>query len=222
MSSSEHKKLIIYDLDGTLVDTGEDIAQAVDYMLRQMNSDVLSKAEVRHMVGGGLHDLVGRCLNTDDPVRVQRGMELFGQFYGQHLCDHSALYPSVKETLDYFHARARQAIVTNKPSPFAEALMDRLGVGHYFSEILAGGSAYPKKPDPASVRAVMARGQIAPEDALLLGDSPIDVETGRRAGILTVIVTQGFADRHELEAAKPDLLIDDVSAFLALVKARGW
>lgn len=219
---SRPKQLIIYDLDGTLVDTGEDIAEAVGYMLRQMDGAALSRAEVRRTVGGGLHDLVRRCLNTDDPARVQRGTELFGQFYGQHLCDHSALYPSVIETLDYFHPRARQAIVTNKPSPFAEQLMDRLGVGHYFAEIIAGGSAYPKKPDPEAVQAVMARGQATAEDTLLLGDSPIDIETGRRAGVLTVMVKQGFADDQELEAAKPDLLVEDVSAFLALAKARGW
>ena len=214
-------KLILYDLDGTLVDTGRDIAEAANAMLLELQGAPLPQEEIRRLVGNGLHDLVTRCLKTEDPALIERGLYLFGVHYGRHLFDHSHLYPAAREVLDYFSGRA-QAIVTNKPSPYAEELINGLGVADYFLAIIAGGPAYPKKPDPSAVRAMMQRVQAHPEETLLIGDSPVDVETGRRAGVLTVIVRQGFADPAELLAARPDVLVDDLAAVLVLARERRW
>jgi phosphoglycolate phosphatase len=215
------KKLILYDLDGTLVDTGEDIAFAANAMLQELHGVALPEAEIRQLVGHGLHDLVARCLQTNDSAVVANGVELFGTHYGRHLFDHSRLYPCVRELLDYFCPRA-QAIVTNKPHPYAEELMRGLGVAECFFAIVSGGSGYPKKPDPTAVHAMMQRAQARPDETLLIGDSPVDIETGRRAGIATVIVRQGFAEPEALAAAKPEMLVDDMAAVLALAQERGW
>jgi len=180
------KSLIVYDLDGTLVDTGEDIAQAVNAMLTRLQTDPLSLEEIRLYVGRGLHDLIRRCLKTDDPEQVERGCRLFEACYRDHLTDHSSVYPGVRETLEHFKDRT-QAVLTNKPDPFARELLAALGVAGYFAEILAVGSAYPKKPDPAALEALMQRAGVQSQDTLLVGDSTIDVETGRNAGVLTVM-----------------------------------
>lgn len=215
------KRLIIYDLDGTLVDTGEDIAEAVNAMLKELTGAALPRDAIRRCVGQGLHDLVRRCLKTDDEALVERGTVLFGDYYGRHLLDHSRLYPQARQTLDYFRDRT-QAIVTNKPQPFARDLLAGLGVADYFLEIIAPGSGFPKKPDPAAVHHLMARQRLAAEEVLLVGDSLIDVETGRNAGVLTVALTHGFQDQEDLAAADPDLLVHNFEELLALARRQTW
>jgi len=215
------KRLVIYDLDGTLVDTGEDIAQAANYMLQEMAVPPLSLEKVRQLVGKGLHDLVQRCLQTTDEAAIARGLQLFGDYYGHHLVDHSRLYPGVKETLEYFQARS-QAVVTNKPQPFAGDLLIQLDIAGYFREIVAVGGGYPKKPDPTAIRSLMGREGIRDQETLFIGDSLIDIETGRNAGVLTVIVTHGFADYHEVVAAQPDALVGNFHELLTLAKVRRW
>lgn len=215
------KRLIVYDLDGTLVDTAEDITEAINAMLTQLSISALSRDQIRRHVGRGLHDLVGRCLHTKDPAMLERGLRAFVEHYGAHMTDHSRLYPGVRETLEHFKSRT-QIIFTNKPNPYAADLMAKLGVGGYFQDILAGVPTAPRKPDPAALQALMRRLSVKPEEALLVGDSVIDAQTGRNAGILTVILGQGFEDRVALKAAKPDVMVDDVQTFLKMAKARGW
>ena len=219
--SSSRKRLIVYDLDGTLADTAEDIAEAVNAMLRQLAASPLSRDEIRRLVGRGLHDLIARCLDTNDPQRIRAGLDAFEAHYAAHLVDHSTLYPGVPEVLDYFHDR-RQAVLTNKPNPFARDLLAALGVAPRFCAILAGADGQPKKPDPTALRALMqAQGASAPE-TLLVGDSVIDVQTGRNAGVLTVIVAQGFEDPQALQAARPDLLVTHFTQLLQVAKRHGW
>lgn len=218
--SAAPKRLIIYDLDGTLVDTAEDITEAINAMLVQLSASTLPRDRIRHYVGRGLHDLVGRCLDTTDPALLSCGLRAFEAYYGAHLTDHSRLYPGVREALEHFKSRL-QIIFTNKPNPYAKDLVEALGIGGYFQEILAGGAA-PKKPDPSVLLALMQRMTVRPDEALLIGDSLIDVQTGRNAGILTVILGQGFEDRQTLTAAAPDVMVDHMEAFLQLAKQRGW
>ena len=215
------KRLIVYDLDGTLVDTGEDIAAAANQMLAALNGSPLPREEIRRCVGRGLHDLIARCLKTDDPRRVQRGLEIFEAHYAAHLVDHSALYPHATEVLDYFKDR-KQVVLTNKPNPFARDLLTALGVADYFVTIMAGGSLHPKKPDPAALLSLMHKEQITPQDTLLVGDSLIDVDTGRNAGILTVVMTHGFEDQAALAAAGPDVTVRNFQELLRLAQRHGW
>lgn len=218
--SAPPKRLIIYDLDGTLVDTAEDITEAINAMLTELSVSALPRDRIRHYVGRGLHDLVGRCLDTTDPALLSRGLRAFEAYYGAHLTDHSRVYPAVRDTLEHFASRM-QIIFTNKPDPYATDLVKMLGIGGYFQEILAGGAS-PKKPDPSTLLALMRRVKVKPEEALLIGDSLIDVQTGRNAGIFTVILGQGFEDRQTLTAATPDVMVDHMEAFLQLAKQRGW
>lgn len=219
--SASPKRLIIYDLDGTLVDTAEDITEAINAMLTELSVSTLSRDQIRRHVGRGLHDLVGRCLNTTDPALLSRGLRAFEAHYGAHMTDHSRLYPAARETLEHFKSRL-QIIFTNKPNPYAKDLIIALGISAYFHEILAGSAAAPRKPDPSVLLALMRDLKVKPEDALLVGDSLIDVETGRNAGILTVILGQGFEDREALTAAQPDIMVDDMRAFLKLAAQCGW
>ena len=215
------KQLVIYDLDGTLIDTLEDIARAVNHMTRELEAAPLAVEEVRRLVGHGLHQLVRGCLKTDDARRIERGATIYRAFYAEHLLDHSRLYPGAQEVLEHFKARA-QVVVTNKPDPFSRDLLRALGVAGYFLDVIAGDGAYPKKPDPAAVRAMMERAGASPGQTLLIGDSPIDIQTGQAAGVLTVGVLHGFTDEAELAAAGPDALAVDFQALLQLARRHGW
>lgn len=215
------KRLILYDLDGTLVDTREDIARAANHMRSEMGMDPLPREAICRFVGLGLRQLMQGCLETEDPGRIEQGTKLYRAHYTQHLLDHAVLYPSVREVLDHFRGRT-QAVVTNKPNPYSREILEALGVAGYFMEILAGDSEYPKKPDPAGILAVMARAVAIPAQTLWVGDSPIDVQTGARAGIQTVGVAHGFSPREELAASGPDELVEDFSQLLELARKRGW
>ena len=215
------KRLIIYDLDGTLADTLEDLTQAVNHTLRSLRAPELSREEVRGYVGRGVHDLIRSSLKTDEARRVDDGVAAFRAYYAQHLLDHTRLYPGASSLLDHFADRA-QAVVTNKPDPFSQEILAALGVLRYFVAVIAGEAEFPKKPDPASVRALMARVQVHPEEALLVGDSAIDVETGRNAGIMTACVLHGLGGEAELRAARPDVLVRDFAELLAVARARAW
>lgn len=215
------KQLILYDLDGTLVDTLADITCAANHMLRILQASAVSAHEVRGYIGCGVHELVKRCLNTEDPKRIEYGVSVYRAYYARHMLDQSRLYPGAREVLDYFNAR-RQAVITNKPNPFSREILTALGVADYFFEIIAGDSAYPKKPDPSAARAMVQRAGSRPEETLLIGDSPIDIETGRRAGVATIGVLHGFSDKGELLAAAPDVLVQDFSELLQHAKKEDW
>jgi phosphoglycolate phosphatase len=215
------KRLILYDLDGTLVDTLEDIAQAANHMLRELREAARPASDVRRYIGHGLHELVRGCLNTADAARIERGVAIYRAYYTAHLVDHSRLYPGAQAVLEHFKAR-RQAVITNKPNPYARDILRALGVADYFFEVVGGNSAYPKKPHPGSLRAIMERAKIAPQDSVFIGDSPVDVETGRHAGVLTVSVMHGFSDAHEIRAAAPDAMVENFHELLALATREGW
>ena len=214
-------RLVVYDLDGTLVDTLQDITNAANYLLSQMQAASLTPNQVRRFVGRGIHQLVGECLKTDDAGLVAEGMRIYRAYYQQHLADNSKLYPGARQALDYFKTRV-QAVISNKPNPYSTDLLKALGVEGYFMDIIGGDSPYPRKPDPASLNAVMERAGVSPHEAVMIGDSPIDVEMGRQAGVAVVTVTHGLADRDELVAAQPEAIVDSFQALIALAKTQGW
>ena len=215
------KRLILYDLDGTLVDTLADIAEATNHMLRTLQAPPMPADVIRRFVGRGVHELVAACLRTDEPQRIDEGVAVYRAYYADHLLDQSRLYLGATTLLDHFASRT-QAVITNKPNPFSRQILEALGVAHYFVEIIAGNSAYPRKPDPSSVHALMAAARVMPSDTVLIGDSPIDIETGRNAGIMTVAVMHGLSDESELVAAKPDLLVRDFAELLTVASHQGW
>ena len=215
------KRLVIYDLDGTLVDTLQDIAAATNHMLGALQKPPLDEDTVRRSVGRGLRELVSGCVRTDDQALIDEGIRVWWDYYGHHLADHSRLYPSTVEVLEYFKAR-QQVVITNKPNPFSRQLLDTLGVARYFRHIIGPDEPYPKKPDPAAVWAVMGELRVTAEEALLIGDSLVDIETGRNAGVLTVVLSHGLADEAELRAAHPDVLVRDFQELLDVARARHW
>ena len=211
----------MYDLDGTLVDTLEDIAGGVLHALRALGAPPVTIPEIRLAVGRGVHDLIAQCLKTADAQRVQEGVAAFRAHYAEHCLDRSRPYPGTQELLAHFRGR-HQAVITNKPDPFAHRILDALGLAGHFVQIIAGGSAYPHKPDPAALQAVMRAVGAAPPETLVVGDSVIDVQMGRRAGAATAVVLHGLGTEAELRTAAPDVLVADFAELLMLARQRKW
>lgn len=219
-SSARKLKLIIYDLDGTLVDTREDIALSANYMLTQMQAPQLPHDEIARYVGRGVFHLIKNCLKTDDQRQIDKGIKIYRKYYGEHMLDHSKLYPGAKQTLQAFDSR-KQVVLTNKPNPFSRELLEALGVAKYFSEIIAGDSNFPKKPDPAAIFAMQQRFDASSSETLFVGDSAVDIETARNAGVPIVVVTHGFSNETELKAARPDGIVKNFHQLTEWMSKKG-
>ena len=217
------KRLIVYDLDGTLVDTLQDITASANHMLATLGRPLVTTERVRGYVGRGVRELVRHCLEARDEAEVDRAMRIYREHYGRHLLETSQLYPEASDALKLFQRLGRaQAVLSNKPNPYSTQILAGLGVADCFMRIIGGDDGFPKKPDPASLRALMARAQASPPETVFIGDSPVDVETGRRAGVLTVAVTHGLATKAELAESKPDVTVDGFAQLVDLAHAQGW
>lgn len=200
----------MFDLDGTLAATGQDLANSVNYIRAALRLDPLENQLVYSHVGRGVEHLLRMSLPENSPDRSAEIMELFLKHYAEHLLDTTALYPQVRETLDYFKNKKR-AVVTNKLHRLTVPILRGLGIEGCFDAVLGGDSAAEKKPDPSALLQLLASFGIEPARALIVGDGDADIEAGRRAGVHTCGVTYGLGKKEELVAAGPDYLIDDLS-----------
>ena len=205
-------KLIVYDLDGTLIDSRRDIANAVNGTLKELGLKTLPMEQVSSFVGSGVMHLMRQTLEvvTSDPARyVDCSIKLFRRRYAEHLLDETRLYPSVIKVLEFFKAR-KQAVITNKPEDFSVTILRELGAASYFFRIVGGDRGFPKKPDPGSLQELLRSVGGAPEETVFVGDSAIDIETGKNAGVKTVAVTYGFGKQDEIEKSQPDFILADL------------
>jgi 2-phosphoglycolate phosphatase len=202
--------LVMFDLDGTLADTGRDLADAVNFTRAHFKLAILPDAAVLAHVGRGVEHLLRHALPEETPRHFEQVLRVFLKRYENHLLDATVLYPNVDETLEYFRGK-RRAVVSNKMQRLTVAVLRGLGIEHRFDIILGGDSAPQKKPHPALLQQTLARFQVPAHRALMIGDGGIDVEAGKQAGVLTCAVTYGLGDKEDIIAANPDFVIDALS-----------
>lgn len=205
-------KLLIFDLDGTLVDSRLDLVHSINAMLRHFKRPELPDDVVASYVGDGAPMLVRRALG--DPKNehfVKEALEYFLAYYRVHKLDYTHVYDGVKETLAALGCangvRRQMAVLSNKPVNPSRAIVEALGLGEFFVHVYGGNSFPTKKPDPLGARTLLQQTHARPEQAMIVGDSSNDVLTGRNAGLWTCGVTYGFAP-HTLALAPPDVVID--------------
>ena len=215
------KKLILYDLDGTLADTRRDIINGVRYALQILKGPDLTDDEIKDCVGTGLHALIKQVFRTEDEKLADQGSRLYRKHYKKHMLDHTKLYPGALEFLEHFKDR-KQAVITNKPNPFSSQILEALGVAHFFIAILAGDNGLPFKPDPAAIRHLMEETDAMAEEVIFVGDSPIDIQSARNAGVEIVTLSHGFASETALREARPDHIVRDFKELLWLAQEKGW
>jgi len=177
-------KLLIFDLDGTLVDSRLDVANAINHALEQLGHAALPHETIYRFVGNGIQRSIERILDTEAPDLVEQAIQLYRSHYGQHLLDHTVLYPHVEETLAAFRHK-KKAIISNKRQEPSVAILNGLGISHHFNMILGGDQVEEKKPAPEAVLRALDQLEVAPQDAIMIGDSPDDIQAGRSAGHVT-------------------------------------
>lgn len=203
-------QLLVFDFDGTLVDTRRDIVDSVNRALEELGLRTLDRATLCTFIGKGVNQLMERSLEGSGYGDLPRAIKAFMSHYEAHLMDHTALFPNCRETLDHFSGRPI-TILSNKPTRFITQILDALEYRAPFATIIGGDSVAAKKPDPVGLHHIMQQHGVSPEDTLMIGDSQVDIETGKRAGVRTCGVTYGHAGRASLETAQADWIIDDLS-----------
>jgi len=202
--------LIVYDFDGTLVDTLFDIAESVNLTLTELGLPQLSRKTIRKYVGKGVERLMSQTLEGSSFTNIPKAVSLFKKNYSENLVHHTDFYPHAREVLQYFKNK-NQAICSNKPEGFVRRILKSLNGLHYFDAVIGGDSVNSKKPDPEGLNYILQRLNISVDEAVLIGDSTVDIETGKRAGVYTCIVNFGFGFPDEISAANPDCSIDSLS-----------
>lgn len=202
-------RLLVFDLDGTLIDSKDDLVQSVNAVRRRLGLHTLPEETVASYVGRGVVVLMRRALGDDaTEAEVAQATEFFLEYYRDHMLDHTVPYPGVLEALEQLKPRS-MAVLTNKPVKFSKAILAGLGLNHYFTRVYGGNSFAQKKPDPVGILALMGEANVEAERTMMVGDSDTDVLTGRNAGVRTCGVTYGLAP-ETLKTSPPDLLLDDL------------
>lgn len=219
MTAPSAARHVAFDLDGTLIDSRADLAASVNHVLATCGRPAIDPRTVYRFVGDGARALVARTLGPMDDDALHAAVATFLLHYGRHCLDETRLYPGMRAALAAIRASGRTvSVVTNKPAALAERILDGLGVRDVFLDLVGGDSLPTRKPDPAGLRRVARRAGVATADTLLVGDSPIDLDTAERAGSAFCGVTWGPMP-EPLQARRPRWVVHDARDLVGMIGA---
>ena len=208
-------KLIMFDLDGTLVDTSKDITNALNYAIKPYGLKDLTVEDTIKMIGEGITRLIEKVLSNEKSQWRDEVIKRFLAYYSEHLVDYSSVYPYVRETLEKLNGY-KKAVISNKKENLSMKLLDKLGLLKYFNLVIGSDTTSERKPSPIPVIHVFTKLGIDPHESIIVGDSNYDIEAGKKAGIKTVAVTYGYRERHYLLDA--DYIIDNIKDLIIVLE----
>jgi phosphoglycolate phosphatase len=212
-------RALIFDLDGTLIDSQRDLIRSVNAMLQDMGREQLHEDTISGYIGHGAPQLVGKALgNNATEAERERALKFFLAYYEDHKMDSTCAYPGVPEALERL-AAFPMAILTNKPVRVSKRILEELGLARHFGAVYGGNSFETKKPDPLGARTILREFGAAPAEAILIGDSEVDVQTARNAGTLAAAVNYGFGT-HDRAAYPADLYLDRLTDLVPLLVSQ--
>ena len=213
-------ELLVFDLDGTLIDSKQDLALSVNAVRERIGLAPLDDGTVASYVGRGVVVLMRRALGEGATEEdVEQAVAFFLDYYRSHMLDHTVSYPGVREALEAL-AGCKLAVLTNKPVKFSRAILAGLGISRYFTQVYGGNSFEQKKPDPIGLMTIMRESGAAAAETMIVGDSDTDVLTGRNAGVWTCGVSYGLAP-ETLKTTPPDFMLDDLRELPRLLDGQG-
>jgi phosphoglycolate phosphatase len=216
-------RALIFDLDGTLIDSKLDLALSINAMLKRMGRAELVHEDIFGMVGNGAPVLVRRALGAENlktasDEEADTGLAYFLSYYRNHMLDNTVTYPGVREGLGLLENHP-MAVLTNKPVNFSRAILDGLGLSRYFRFVYGGNSFEKKKPHPMGVETLLRELNAKPQEAMIVGDSEVDIQTARNSGIWSCGVTYGLG-AEGLRAFPPDLMLDSLAELPAYLNGQ--
>jgi phosphoglycolate phosphatase len=210
-------RALIFDLDGTLIDSKRDLIYSVNAMLREMGRAELPEETISGYIGHGAPKLVSRALGESTPeAEKQRAIEFFLAYYEEHKLDSTCAYPGIAEALEQLSSLP-MAVLTNKPVRVSERILQALGLSKYFGVVYGGNSFETKKPDPLGANTILRELSAAPHEAILIGDSEVDIQTARNAGTLAAAVNYGFG-RHDRAVYPADIYLERLGDLATLLQ----
>lgn len=202
-------KALVFDLDGTLIDSKLDLVLSLNATLVDLGRKPLEHEQIASYVGGGVPLLMKRALgDSGTEEEIKKGIVHFLEYYRTHMLDNTVLYPGVRQCLDALRSRAL-AVLTNKPVKFSQAIIAGLNMSDYFRFVYGGNSFEKKKPDPVGLHTLLRDFKVAPRELMMVGDSEVDIQTARNAGTLACGVTYGLGRMGA--QFRPDLLLDTLA-----------
>jgi phosphoglycolate phosphatase len=209
-------KAILFDLDGTLIDSVTDLANSVNYTLAKLSLPLHTTDEVKSYVGDGVQKLIKRSLGQDHLEIFEEAFKIFMNHYGTHCTDNTVLYPGVAKTLPLLTEKYTLAVLTNKSLKFSLKILEALGVESYFKEVLGGDSLSTKKPDPEGIFFLADKWGLDPAgEIVMVGDHATDIEVGKRAGCKTVFIAGTIGEARDLV---PDMTIKSITELPDLLR----
>jgi phosphoglycolate phosphatase len=215
---------VLFDLDGTLLDTIEDLAEGANRMLAEIGRPLRSQAQIHSFVGKGIPNLVRRCLTEGSQAseaEIEHAVAVFRRHYGEVNGRTTRIYPGVEESLAELAGRGlRLACVTNKAAAFTEPLLARMNLARWFDAVVSGDTLAVKKPDPAVIHHACRLLGIGASAALVIGDSENDALAARQAGAPVLLLTYGYSEGRPVDTIECDGLLSDLREALPLIARR--
>jgi len=222
----KNKKLIIFDLDGTLINSAPDLALGVNYTLDTLGREIFSQEEIKGWVGNGAYTLIRRALSASveidkniDEALLQKALYIFLSFYSKNLCVDTIAYPLVPDTLNTLKYRGfRLALVTNKPVGFVAPILNGLELSSYFELYLGGDSLSQRKPHPMPLLYVCDKLEVDVSNAVMVGDSKNDILSAKACGMQSIGVTYGYNYDEPISSYEPDVILDSFVEILDILE----
>lgn len=219
------KELLLFDLDGTLIDSAPDLALSINYMLRSINHNEFSEEVIDSWVGNGAQTLVKRALSGNktvdeniDKELFDRALSIFLEYYKNNLCVKTTPYPNVKQTLEALKDEGyKLAIITNKPFDFIEPILEQLALNTLFELSIGGDSLPQKKPSPLPLQYICKKFNVKARNTLMIGDSKNDILAAKAAGIESIGVSYGYNYGEDIRVYEPNYVVDDFADILKVI-----
>jgi phosphoglycolate phosphatase len=209
--------LLIFDLDGTLIDSRRDIVNSVNVTLKKFGLQEKSISEISSYIGRGLEYLIKRSLGENCDALFEKSLTFYEEYFRKHATDNTVLYPNVKEILEHFKNK-RKVIITNRKCQTAQLNLKALSIFNYFVDILGSDDLDCVKPSRCPLERAMRKFNVAKGKSMIVGDMDIDIMAGKEAGIITCAVTYGIGKKEEVIRAAPDYIIDDIIRLKDIIK----
>ncbi len=208
-------ELLIFDLDGTLIDSKLDIAHCVNWTLADLEIPTIPHQEIYRHVGYGVRALISGAVGEEHLDLYQEAITIFDRHYTEHLLDHTCLFPGMERVLEKFQDK-KMAVITNKPQKYTDPIIEGLNLQSYFGAVFGRDAFKESKPHPEPIFRVWEKLPAARNKTVIIGDTDIDIQTGKNAEIITCGVSYGFGSLDKLQEAEPDFIVNEPEELIQL------